>query len=192
MLAMIGMDPVRGAPRFTFGLPPLYDGIGFIPVVMGLFGVGEILLSMEAPVLDIIKTKLTDLFPSRAEWKSLCGRHRPGNPHRVFPGAYSGNRRDHSHLRSRMWWRRRSPSIRRNSARGSSRESPPRKRPTTLTPTRPWFPCSPWGSRVPYPGRSHGGVHHPRPHPRPLPFQRAPRCGLGPHRQPVYGERHPA
>ena len=73
ILAMIGMDPVRGAPRFTFGLPPLYDGIGFIPVVMGLFGVGEILLSMEAPVLEIIKTKLTDLLPKREEWKVCTG-----------------------------------------------------------------------------------------------------------------------
>jgi len=67
ILAMIGMDPVRGAPRFTFGIPPLYDGIGFIPVVMGLFGVGEIFLSMEAPVLEIIKTKLNDLWPKREE-----------------------------------------------------------------------------------------------------------------------------
>jgi putative tricarboxylic transport membrane protein len=73
ILAMIGMDPVRGAPRYTFGLPPLYDGIGFIPVVMGLFGVGEILLSMEAPVLDIIKTKLTDLLPKGKEWKVSAG-----------------------------------------------------------------------------------------------------------------------
>jgi putative tricarboxylic transport membrane protein len=73
ILAMIGMDPVRGAPRFTFGIPPLYDGIGFIPVVMGLFGIGEILLSMEAPVLEIIKTKLTDLFPKREEWKVCTG-----------------------------------------------------------------------------------------------------------------------
>ena len=73
ILAMIGMDPVRGAPRYTFGLPPLYDGIGFIPVVMGLFGVGEILLSMEAPVLEIIKTKLTDLLPKREEWKVSAG-----------------------------------------------------------------------------------------------------------------------
>ena len=73
ILAMIGMDPVRGAPRYTFGLPPLYDGIGFIPVVMGLFGVGEILLSMEAPVLDIIKTKLTDLLPKRKEWGVSAG-----------------------------------------------------------------------------------------------------------------------
>lgn len=73
LLAMIGMDPVRGAPRFTFGIQDLYDGVGFIPVVMGLFGVGEILLSMEQPVLEIIKTKLTDLWPSRKEWKVSVG-----------------------------------------------------------------------------------------------------------------------
>lgn len=73
MLSMIGMDPVRGAPRFTFGIPPLYDGIGFIPVVMGLFGVGEILLSMEAPVLEVIKTKITDLLPKREEWRVSTG-----------------------------------------------------------------------------------------------------------------------
>ena len=73
ILAMMGMDPVRGAPRYTFGLPPLYDGIGFIPVVMGLFGVGEIFLSMEAPVLEIIKTKLSDLLPKREEWKVCTG-----------------------------------------------------------------------------------------------------------------------
>jgi len=73
MLAMIGMDPVRGAPRFTFGIAPLYDGVGFVPVVMGLFGVGEILVSMEKPVLEIIKTKLTDLLPNRKEWKVSTG-----------------------------------------------------------------------------------------------------------------------
>jgi putative tricarboxylic transport membrane protein len=69
MLAMIGMDPVRGAPRFTLGIPPLYDGVGFVPVVMGLFGVGEILLSMESPVLEVIKTKISDLFPKKEEWR---------------------------------------------------------------------------------------------------------------------------
>src|SRR5687768_5832342 len=35
LLAMVGIDPVRGAPRFTFGQAELYDGVGFIPVVMG-------------------------------------------------------------------------------------------------------------------------------------------------------------
>ena len=68
LLAMIGMDPVRGAPRFTFGVQDLYDGVGFVPVVMGLFGVGEILVGMEQPVLEVIKTKLSDLFPKKNEW----------------------------------------------------------------------------------------------------------------------------
>ena len=50
LIAMVGIDPVRGAPRFTFGIPSLYDGVGFIPVVMGLFGVAEILLAVEKPL----------------------------------------------------------------------------------------------------------------------------------------------
>jgi putative tricarboxylic transport membrane protein len=90
MLAMIGMDPVRGAPRFTFGLPPLYDGVGFIPVVMGLFGVGEILLSMEAPVLEIIKTKLTDLLPKKEEWRISAGAIGRGTVIGFFLGLIPG------------------------------------------------------------------------------------------------------
>ena len=90
LLSMIGMDPVRGAPRFTFGLPPLYDGIGFIPVVMGLFGVGEILLSMEAPVLEIIKTKFTDLLPKREEWRICTGAIGRGTVIGFFLGLIPG------------------------------------------------------------------------------------------------------
>ena len=90
MLSMIGMDPVRGAPRFTFGIPPLYDGVGFIPVVMGLFGVGEILLSMEAPVLEIIKTKLTDLLPKREEWRVSTGAIGRGTVIGFFLGLIPG------------------------------------------------------------------------------------------------------
>ena len=90
MLSMIGMDPVRGAPRFTFGIPPLYDGIGFIPVVMGLFGIGEILLSMEAPVLEIIKTKFTDLLPKREEWRVSAGAIGRGTVIGFFLGLIPG------------------------------------------------------------------------------------------------------
>jgi putative tricarboxylic transport membrane protein len=90
MLSMIGMDPVRGAPRFTFGIPPLYDGIGFIPVVMGLFGIGEILLSMEAPMLEVIKTKLTDLLPKREEWRVSLGAIGRGTVIGFFLGLIPG------------------------------------------------------------------------------------------------------
>ena len=73
LLALIGIDPVRGAPRFTFGVPELYDGVGFIPVVMGLFGVAEILLIVEAPVRHSVQTTFKGLWPNREEWKRSRG-----------------------------------------------------------------------------------------------------------------------
>ena len=73
LIAMVGIDPVRGAPRFTFGVPDLYDGVGFIPVVMGLFGVAEILITAEKPYKEVIKTKLAHLLPSRDEWRRSSG-----------------------------------------------------------------------------------------------------------------------
>ncbi|MCX5910011.1 MAG: tripartite tricarboxylate transporter permease, partial [Deltaproteobacteria bacterium] len=90
LLAMIGMDPVRGAPRFTFGIAPLYDGVGFIPVVMGLFGIGEILTSMEKPVLEIIKTRFTDLFPRKDEWRVCTGAIGRGTVIGFFLGLIPG------------------------------------------------------------------------------------------------------
>jgi putative tricarboxylic transport membrane protein len=73
LLALIGIDPVRGAPRFTFGIPELYDGLGFVPVVMGLFGVAEILLTIEKPFRRVVDTKIEGLWPNREEWKLSGG-----------------------------------------------------------------------------------------------------------------------
>ena len=50
LLAQIGTDPVMGAPRFTYGRMELLDGFGIVPVVMGLFGIAEILLNAESRV----------------------------------------------------------------------------------------------------------------------------------------------
>ncbi|RPI45558.1 MAG: tripartite tricarboxylate transporter permease [Betaproteobacteria bacterium] len=73
LLAMIGIDPVRGAPRFTYGIPELLDGVGFIPVVMGMFGVAEILITAESTRHTVIDTRLAAMLPSRAEWKRSAG-----------------------------------------------------------------------------------------------------------------------
>jgi len=67
LLAMIGMDPVRGSPRFTFGQMELMDGIGFIPVIMGLFGLAEILQNAEQEFPHIFQNKLSSLIPSRQD-----------------------------------------------------------------------------------------------------------------------------
>ncbi|TWA77083.1 TctA family transporter [Azospirillum brasilense] len=47
LLSMVGTDVNSGDTRFTFGLPQLYDGIDFVPLAMGLFGLAEIIASLE-------------------------------------------------------------------------------------------------------------------------------------------------
>ncbi len=73
LLAMIGMDPVRGLPRFTFGKMELMDGIGFVPVIMGLFGLAEILENAEQHLSQVVATKVNSLVPTRAELKDSIG-----------------------------------------------------------------------------------------------------------------------
>ena len=73
LLAMVGLDPVRGAPRFTFGMPELYDGIGFIPVVMGLFGIGELLIAAERRETRMIEADLKKWNPTKQEWRASAG-----------------------------------------------------------------------------------------------------------------------
>jgi putative tricarboxylic transport membrane protein len=41
IFSFVGIDPIEGAPRFDFGITPLLDGIRFVPVVMGFFGIGR-------------------------------------------------------------------------------------------------------------------------------------------------------
>ena len=90
LLAMIGIDPVRGAPRFTFGVPDLYDGVGFIPVVMGLFGISEILANVERPAREVLKTKLSGLWPTREEWRRSMGAIARGTGIGFFLGLIPG------------------------------------------------------------------------------------------------------
>ncbi len=46
LLGAVGLDIASGQPRFTFGLPQLYDGIGFVPLAIGLFGLAEIMVAL--------------------------------------------------------------------------------------------------------------------------------------------------
>ena len=50
LLGAIGLDVASGQPRFTFGLPELYDGIGFVPLAIGLFGLAEIMVALTGRV----------------------------------------------------------------------------------------------------------------------------------------------
>lgn len=69
-LGSIGLDLVTGQPRFTMDLPFLYDGIGLIPVIMGLYGVAEVLLNVERGLKrTIAQGKIKDILPSRDDWR---------------------------------------------------------------------------------------------------------------------------
>jgi putative tricarboxylic transport membrane protein len=70
VLGTVGIDPVFGAPRFTFGLTRLMDGVDFVIAAMGLFGIAEILTNLEAPeVREIYKTSFHGLLPNREDWR---------------------------------------------------------------------------------------------------------------------------
>jgi putative tricarboxylic transport membrane protein len=70
ILALVGLDPVFGAPRFTFGLMRLLDGIDFVVAAMGLFGIAEVLCNLEAPeIREVYKASLKGLLPTLADWK---------------------------------------------------------------------------------------------------------------------------
>ena len=70
-LATIGLDEVSGRSRFTFGVTELLDGIDLVPAVMGLFGVSEVLVNLEAGLRqqDVFAQKIRGLFPSREEFR---------------------------------------------------------------------------------------------------------------------------
>ena len=70
MLGMIGIDNMTGHFRYSFDLAELGDGIGIVPVAVGLFGLGEILATPSKTVTgEVIKPRLRELLPSRQEWR---------------------------------------------------------------------------------------------------------------------------
>lgn len=68
-VSLVGMDTITGHTRFTFGIPELEDGVDLIPMVMGLFGIGEILTNLEgSQEFQIVKGKIKGLLPNLKDW----------------------------------------------------------------------------------------------------------------------------
>jgi putative tricarboxylic transport membrane protein len=68
-VGMIGID-IAGIYRFTFGIPDFFDGIGLVPVLMGLFGVAEVLLNLEQIVTrQVFGARIKGLLPNGEDWK---------------------------------------------------------------------------------------------------------------------------
>ena len=69
LLGSIGLDLISGLPRFTLGINELSDGVGIVPLVMGLFGIAEIFENLEGKMQkELFKTRLRNLWPSFNDW----------------------------------------------------------------------------------------------------------------------------
>ncbi len=70
-LGTIGTDLITTVSRFSYGSYTLIDGLGLVPVVMGLFGISEVLLNLEHSVKGVItERKISNLLPNLQDWKN--------------------------------------------------------------------------------------------------------------------------
>lgn len=67
LIAMVGLDPIYGSPRFTFGTLEMMGGINFISVVVGLFAISEVLIGVEARSQSYVKNKLSGIWPTKED-----------------------------------------------------------------------------------------------------------------------------
>lgn len=69
MIAFVGIDPISGVPRLTFGYPQLMDGFDFLPVAIGLFGIAEVLVSLERLSAERpLPARFRDMWLTAREW----------------------------------------------------------------------------------------------------------------------------
>jgi putative tricarboxylic transport membrane protein len=69
MISQVGVDPIVGTPRLTFGDPRLLEGMDFLPVAIGVFGIAEVLVSLERMAeMRPIRTRLREMWFSAEEW----------------------------------------------------------------------------------------------------------------------------
>lgn len=74
-LATVGVDPVSGSPRFTYGSLNLLDGFDFVAIAMGLFGVSEILYNLQHKPPSLVggRGRIAGIWPSRSDRKEARG-----------------------------------------------------------------------------------------------------------------------
>lgn len=92
VLGLVGTDVNSGTRRFTFGISTLFDGIDFVVVVMGLFGLAEIISSLDLEKKkEILTTKVSGLMPTRsdlkASWKAVVRGTVLGSVLGILPGG---------------------------------------------------------------------------------------------------------
>jgi TctA family transporter len=72
LLGLVGTDVNSGAARYSFDIPELTDGIGFVAIAMGVFGFAEIMSNLEQKdKRETFLDKVTSLWPSKEDFKRM-------------------------------------------------------------------------------------------------------------------------
>src|SRR3954469_19173970 len=92
LLGIIGTDVNSGVLRFTFGIPELSDGIGFVVVAMGMFGTAEIIANLDLKdKREVFLYKVTHLYPTKEDlkrsWASILRGTALGSCLGILPGG---------------------------------------------------------------------------------------------------------
>ncbi|MFY7866687.1 tripartite tricarboxylate transporter permease [Roseateles sp.] len=93
LLGQINTDVISGTPRFSFDIPELTDGIGFVVIAMGIFGFGEIIANLGQPAeqREVFTKDVKGLWPTRQDfqdaWPSVIRGTTLGSILGVLPGG---------------------------------------------------------------------------------------------------------
>ena len=73
LMGLVGTDVNSGVARFSFDIPELTDGIGFVAIAMGVFGYGEIIANLSRPEEDreVFTAKVSGLMPTKEDFKRM-------------------------------------------------------------------------------------------------------------------------
>ncbi|MPZ57266.1 MAG: tripartite tricarboxylate transporter permease [Rhizobiales bacterium] len=71
MLGIVGTDVDTGLQRYTFGISAIWDGIDFLPLVIGMFGIVEIVRNLEQPAAQqiAVNTRIKGIWPTRKDFR---------------------------------------------------------------------------------------------------------------------------
>jgi TctA family transporter len=74
LLGQINTDVISGVPRYSFDIPHLTDGIGFVAIAMGIFGFGEIISNLGRPAehREVFTKDVKGLWPTREDFKNAA------------------------------------------------------------------------------------------------------------------------
>ncbi|MCC6007556.1 MAG: tripartite tricarboxylate transporter permease [Rhodobacteraceae bacterium] len=91
LLGVVGIDMLSGTSRFTFGWPTLFDGLPLVAVVIGLFGVPELIANVRSGNYQRPQAvRMRDMLPSRDDWKRIRPAMLRGGSIGAFFGALPG------------------------------------------------------------------------------------------------------